>query len=99
MTWLDLALGSLATFRLALLISSEDGPAWIFRKLRNVPPRKSSAHEGIRCIWCVSMWMSILVTTFFYLDKRIEGQDWALYWLSFSAGGIILNQTFTKGPK
>lgn len=59
-----LLLGGLATFRLALLISSESGPAFIFRKLRRLPPPKSSAKEGLSCIWCLSIWFAAMITAY-----------------------------------
>jgi len=99
MTWFYFILGCLATFRLALLLTREDGPAWIFRKLRNLPSKKSSAHEGIRCLWCASVWMSAPVTAFFWYRGMIEPIETPLYWLAFSAGAICFNQAFTKESK
>lgn len=97
MNWFLFLIGSLATYRLALMVSEEDGPAYMFRKLRNVPPRKSSAHEGIRCIWCSSVWFSAITTTFFWWRGEIAGVDWVLYWLAFAGASVVLNQQFTKG--
>lgn len=89
-------LGSLATYRLALMVSKEDGPAWIFRKLRNAPPRKSSIRQGIRCEWCVSIWASALVTAFLLWLGALPASQWPLWWLGMSAAAILLNQKFTK---
>ena len=92
--WFTFFIASLATYRLSLLVSKEDGPAWIFRKLRNVPPKKSSAREGVRCEWCVSVYASALVTWFTYPHVTLY---WAiLYWLALSAAAICWNQAFTK---
>jgi hypothetical protein len=97
-TTLYLALGSLATYRLSLLVSKEDGPAFIFRKLRKMPPAKSSAREGIACVFCVSMWASIAVTTYLWWLGVLPGIEWPLWWLAQSALAIACNQLWTKGP-
>ena len=99
MTPLLFIVGCLATFRLSLLLSKEDGPAWIFRKIRNTLPKKSSLHDGVRCIWCTGVWMSAIVTTFFAWHGEIEWIEWPLYWLAFAAGGLVINQQFTKDSK
>src|SRR2546423_6380650 len=96
MKFLYLLLGGLATFRLSLLVTKEDGPAYIFRKIRNSPPEKSSAKEGLSCEWCMSIWMSAVVTTYFWLLAIIPGREWPLYWLAMSGIAIICNQQWTK---
>ncbi len=97
MNFFYLLLGGLATFRLSLLISKEDGPAYIFRKLRRLPPPHSSAKDGLSCEWCMSVWMSAAVATFYWWRGIISLFDWPLYWLAMSAIGIIFNQQWTKG--
>jgi hypothetical protein len=97
MNFLYLIIGGLATFRISLLVSKEDGPAFIFRKIRRMPPKKSSAHEGLSCPWCVSVWASAIVTTFYWWTSIITGVEWPLHWLAISALGIIINQQWTKG--
>lgn len=94
--WLAFTLGSLATFRLALLVSREDGPAFIFRKLRRLPPAKSATKEGLSCPLCLSFYSSALVTGFFYWLELISVWQTPLYWLSFSAAATCLHMTFTK---
>lgn len=97
MNWFALAIGGLVVFRLSLLISKEDGPAFIFRKLRRLPPPKSSAKEGLACIFCVSITMSALVTYYLWAIGLIAGNLAPLYWLAMSSLAIFANQTFTKG--
>lgn len=96
MKFLYLLLGGLATYRLSLLLAKEDGPAYIFRKIRKLPSKNSSAKEGLSCEWCMSIWMSALVTTYFWLLAIIPGLEWPLYWLAMSAIAIICNQQWTK---
>lgn len=97
MNFFYLLLGGLATYRLSLLISKEDGPAYIFRKLRKLPPPKSSAKDGLSCEWCMSIWMGGVVALYLYWAQFIAGKEWPLYWLAMSAIAIICNQQWTKG--
>jgi hypothetical protein len=95
---------ALAVFRLSLLLSKEDGPMWVFRKLRRSVPAKSSAKEGISCPWCVSIWFANLVVLYlcaktFWLSEAkwfIIAGDSFLLMLALSAGAIIINQQWTK---
>lgn len=96
MDWFWLAVAGLATFRLALLFSKESGPARIFRKLRNLPPPKSSAREGLRCPLCVGMHIAALATTFLWWRGAFPGIDWPIYWIAISGLAVILHMAFTK---
>lgn len=98
MTWLEFTVGVLATFRLALMVSKEDGPAFIFRKLRRIPPKKSATHEWLSCIFCFSVTASAIVCgLLWWAGIRQVWQMWGLTWLAFSAGAILVNQKFTRG--
>ena len=88
--------GGLMAFRLSLLISKEDGPAYLFRRIRNLPTAPS-AKEGLHCAWCMSIWTGALVATYYWLIELIRGVEWPLYWLALSSIGIICNQQWTKG--
>lgn len=89
-------LSCLTVFRLALMISSEKGPANIFRKLRNLPPPKSSARDGLSCEWCMSIWVSAFVTLAMWKLGFVSSPMAPLWWLSSSAGAIIIHQQWTR---
>lgn len=101
----EFVLYALAVYRLSLLISTEDGPAWIFRKLRRAVPAKSSTKQGISCQLCVSVWMAILVTGFILTKLMwpsapvwfIIAGDGLILMLALSAGAIIAHMHTTKG--
>lgn len=61
-----LLIGGVATYRLSRLISTEDGPGFVLRKLRQVPPEGSFAEKLISCEWCMSIWMAVLVALYLY---------------------------------
>lgn len=94
--WYWLIIAGLSTFRLALLFSRELGPMRIFQKLRNLPPPKSSAREGLSCPFCIGMTFSAIVTTFLWWRDRFPGIDWPIYWLAISAIAVILHLAFAK---
>lgn len=94
-TCLQFVIYSLAAFRLSLLVSKEDGPYWVFARLRKLPPAKSSTREGINCIWCVSVWAAALIVT----AEHFWGNQWTAigtYILAVSGAAICWNQAFTK---
>lgn len=90
----------LACFRLALMVTKEDGPAWIFRRLRSLvkrkAPQETALKKGISCPWCVSMWMGVLLSLgeFFLHDSAVYVV--IVVALALSGIAIIINQTFTK---
>lgn len=96
MKFFYLVAGGLAAYRLSLLISKEDGPAYIFRKIRKLPLKSKSAKEGLSCEWCMSIWSGALVAFYLWLIGQIPGVEWPLYWLAVSSISIICNQQWTK---
>jgi hypothetical protein len=84
------------TYRLALLVSKESGPAFVFRKLRRLSPPKSSAKEGLSCQWCMSVWLASLVTGYEWWLEWIPVKEMPLYWLGMSSLAIFANQQWTK---
>lgn len=97
MDFFHFLIGTLAVHRLSLLVSKEDGPAFIFRKLRKAPPKKSSIDDGLSCQWCMSVHASALVCLWFWWQGMLPGSQWPLYWLAMSSAAICINQAFTKG--
>lgn len=95
--WYWLAIAGLATFRLALLVSKEDGPAFIFRKLRRLPPPKSATKEGLSCHFCVSVYASALVVFMLAFRESHVWLSYVLHWLAISSLAIFANQQWTKG--
>lgn len=95
LTWLEFLVGCLATFRMALLVSKEDGPADAVQKVRSAVPR-GWIRRGFSCEWCQSFWWGMATAFFFVATQRILWIDFVLFWLAFSAAAVVLNQVFTK---
>lgn len=89
-------LGALVCHRLSLLITSDDGPARIFRRLRNLPPPKSNARDGLNCLRCVSLWFGILIAACFWNQRLIAGAWTPLYALAWSGSAILLERAFKE---
>lgn len=106
MTFLPFLIGGLATFRLAVLLSEDDGPAAIFSKLRsflkreakeNKTLRASKVHEGITCPRCSSIWVALPIAAYGYFRERspewfVATGDVFLLWMALSAMAILFNR-------
>jgi len=99
MKFFYLVAGGLAAYRLALLITKEDGPFRLFLKLRKLPPENSPAREGLSCEWCVSVWVSAVVATYLWWLGAFPGREWPIQWLALSAIAVICNQQWTQQSK
>lgn len=104
--FLTLTVDALATFRLALMLSSDVGPFAVFTKLRSFlkreakeskPLRASKIHEGIECSRCSSVWCAIPIATYAYCRRFLA--DWfcaavdvLLVALALSAIAVLLNR-------
>lgn len=74
---------TLAVYRVAYLITREDGPLDLFAKLRGwLDPRQQTwIGRGLNCILCVSFWIGLL-------GALLVGASW-LEWLAV-CGAIVL---------
>ena len=95
LSWLEFVVGCLATYRMALMVSKEEGPAEASRKMREAAP-PGWIKRGFYCQWCQTFWWGMAASLFFALTGRVTGTDFVIYWLAFSAGGIVINQAFTR---
>lgn len=98
--FLDFILHGLATYRLALMISKEDGPGWMFkllrRKVKRKAPKATHMDEGIECLWCMSMQIGLVVAVARAFLNGGMVYTTCVFALATSAVAVILNQAFTK---
>jgi hypothetical protein len=98
LSWLEFIVAALATYRISLMFTKEDGPAWIFAKIRRTPPKKSATHAWLTCIFCFSMTASAVICGALWLiGIRQHWAAWVVVWCALSAVAICINQTWTKG--
>jgi len=83
----------MATWRIASLFAHEDGPFEIFNIIRLALYRAPKLiHKtlglGIVCVWCSSVWFSAISALLIARNFT----EWAIFWLSISAGAIIMEK-------
>jgi hypothetical protein len=74
---LEFLILGLAVWRLTSLIVNEDGPLYLFERFRywvgvrrteeNVPYGKNVIAEGLTCVWCASVWVSLLAIVLYVI--------------------------------
>ena len=88
---------ALATYRVTRLVTIEDGPFALMRRLRGVadPDQKTWIGRGLACPWCVSFWIAPLALLAVRYDAGallVGGLAVsALVGLAVQCGGILLN--------
>lgn len=107
LSWIQLFIDGLACYRLALMLSEDDGPWGMFRVFRaflkkeaktNTTLRNSEVAKGIECIRCDSIWIATPIAVFaYYRDGMATGAaaaiDIFLLLLALSGIAILWNRT------
>jgi hypothetical protein len=99
---LKLLIRILATWRLASLLHSEEGPFEVFAQLRDVAGVRYDEHSKpvsdnqigkmLSCFWCTSVWAAAIVGV-------LQGELNVLHILSDSAGAILIEQVREHGAR
>lgn len=89
---ITLIFAALATYRLALLITQEEGPFEVGTWVRNRFVRQDWLGRGIRCILCTSFWISLPISLFMFQETRYG--FWVMNWLA-TAGLVTLTWQWT----
>jgi hypothetical protein len=81
MTWLVATLAALAIYRAARMVTEEDGPMFVFKRLRDAHTNDKRAFDvGLRCFYCVSFWAAlpavVMVCVFADWDWRLAPVWW-----------------------
>ena len=86
----------LATWRLSAFLVYDHGPFAVFEKLREAAGVQYRGDDGwplsfwgqlLSCVWCVSVWMAMLV---WMIDKTPA--RWILKPLAISGGAILFDE-------
>lgn len=99
MTAFEFIICSLACFRLTRLITDDDGPGFIFRKLRRLPQKRSSVRKGISCPFCVSFYFALAISVFEVLARELDPYQAVIVMPAIWGASVLLNQTFVKLSK
>lgn len=91
MTPFVFALALLAVFRVAWLITREEGPFAMFVWLREHVDRNQQTWlgRGLNCCNCVSFWVALAAAI-------VIGGDWLLNWLALAGGVVLINKAMLK---
>ena len=92
MNWLVFLISALATYRLSLMLSSEEGPLSIFARMRRKVPPKTNPGRGIRCFICWSVWIAAAVTLYLLWLGVITKENLPLYWFAVSGGAVVVHR-------
>lgn len=84
-SWLTAILAALAVYRVARMIAEEDGPAFAFKRLREAHTNdKSSVAVGLRCFYCVSFWVALVVTALLVIAGGWDVWLWPIWWFGLA---------------
>ncbi len=102
---MELAIFVLATWRLASLFATEEGPYNLFGRIRkwsgmeydehSLPQGRNEFAKMLMCVWCNSLWIGISFTLL-----RLVWSDavWVAVPLALSAGAIIIERIVQEAP-
>lgn len=92
MNWFIFLISALATYRLSLMLSSEEGPLAIFARMRRKVPPKTNPGRGIRCFFCWTVWIAAMVTLYVLWLGIITKEISPVYWFAISGASILVHQ-------
>jgi hypothetical protein len=100
---LRLILAVLATYRLAVMLTDEDGPLFLLARLREFTDNRrvieqqkrergpwASLDDGLRCAWCAGVWAAALCSVLVWWPT-LAG-DVTLTWLGLAGGALFLER-------
>ena len=97
MSWLDFAIGSLATYYLALSVARQEGPWAIFDKLRVALSKGNDwKARGIMCLVCLSIYSALVVVVGLYALGRVGWADALLLWPGLAGASVMLDKYWQR---
>jgi hypothetical protein len=96
MSWLDFALGSLATYYLALSVARQEGPFRAFERMRNVFTADDWKGRGIRCHVCVSLYAALLIALALWGLGKVDGWNALLVWPGLAGASVMLEKYWLR---
>ena len=78
----------MATYRVANLVSQEDGPFDVFSTIRERLGQTTWVGRGMSCLLCVSWWLAVLPAVIVASDWR----EFALLWPGIAGGVLMLKK-------
>lgn len=98
MTWLTATLAAFAIYRVARMVAEEDGPAFVFKRLRaRFTNDKSSIAVGLRCFYCVSFWAALPATVLLCVAGGWDVWLWPIWWLGLAGAAAKFYEYWKRG--
>lgn len=93
MTWLTATLAAFAVYRASRMIAEEDGPAFVFKRVRDAHTNdKRSLDVGLRCFYCVSLWAALPVTILLCVVGGWDVWLWPVWWFGLSGAAATIHK-------
>jgi len=93
MTWLTATLAAFAVYRISRMVAEEDGPAFVFKRLRDrFTNDKSSIDLGLRCFYCISVWAALPITVLLVIAGDWDIWLWPIWWLGLSGAAAKIHE-------
>jgi len=70
-SYFDLIIFGLATWRISSILVNEDGPFDVFFKMRERFKEGLFFDSLFSCVWCISVWVAILLTLHAIMNKTL----------------------------
>lgn len=90
MSAVTIVLAILATYRVAFLVTSEEGPFGMAQAFRDLFNKADGwIRNGVHCVLCASFWLSLIPALGLGWSWKLWPSEVALLWLGI-AGGVVV---------
>lgn len=97
MTWLLFVVAAFAVYRVGRMVAEEDGPAFVFKRLRDSRTNDKRAIDvGLRCFYCVSFWAALAATLFLTLVAHVDYWLWPIWWFGIAGGAAKIYEFWRR---
>jgi hypothetical protein len=88
----EFVIGTLATWRIASLLTREEGPYGLFSRLRGSGEGRG-LRAALQCLYCTSLWVAAPLSGF------VAPWSWRsiVIWLALSGGACLLDRATQRG--
>lgn len=97
-SWLTFTIAALAVYRAARMVAEEDGPAFVFKRLREAHTNdKRSLDVGLRCFYCVSFWAALPASVLLVVVGHWDLYLWPLWWFGLAGAAVKIYEYWKRG--
>lgn len=94
---LTFLIAALATYRIARMLADEDGPFDLFLRFRNrYTDERSWFAKGIRCPFCIGVWVAALVVLFLVVLGLSRIEYAPLLWPAIAGAAVKIHEWWKR---